>query len=254
MIGRSLTPEGEHELSMVRFDSPEFKARLLETLARIDVVMRKSLKPYVAFSGGKDSLVVGYLVEAVASRSVTMAWSDDELEYPETVELMSVLAGDPSFVITAGTSVHANWFQPWTDRPYWREPFLGTHTIAINQDDWMARRGYDLTFLGTRADESRKRRDWLHYAALKYGPSYPVRSGTRHRCCPIWDWSTSDVWALITGWRIPVNPVYTRMREAGIEPHRQRVGPLPLVPRSTLEVGWPETLDRLEQRYGKRWS
>ena len=41
--------------------------------------------------------------------------------------------------------------------------------------------------------------------------------------------------------------------EAGIDARRQRVGPLPLVPRATLEACWPELLPRLEARYGPRW-
>lgn len=253
-MSRILTDQGQRELDLIVFRSDAFRRRLFDTMARIEVTLRKATNPYVAFSGGKDSLVVGCLVERVAGQPVTMAWSDDELEYPETVALMTALVSDPNLVITTGASTHAGWFRPWTNAPYWREQLPGTHTIAIPQDDWMARRGYDLTFVGTRAEENRKRRDWLRLAHVQYGASYPVKGGTGHRCCPIWDWSSDDVWALIAGWGIPVNGAYAVYDRIEVARQYQRVGPLPLARRSHLEAGWPDLLQRLEKRYGTRWD
>ena len=159
------------------------------------------------------------------------------------------LAG-AQMLVTLGWAEHAGWFRPWRDQPYWREPLPGTVHVGMDVDDWMGQQGYDLTFLDTRAEESVKRRKWLsdHPDGL-----YRVRSGTGLRCTPIWDWSSDDVWALLAGWGLAYNPAYDRLTELGVPRERQRIGPLPLTPRSQLEAGWPDLLARLETRYGPRW-
>ena len=103
--------------------------------------------------------------------------------------------------------------------------------------------------LGLRAEESRKRRDWLiqHQDGIYRAP------GAEWRCSPIWDWRDADVWGYIAAHNVPINAAYLRFAEAGVERRAWRVGPLPLVPRATLEAGWPDMLARLEARYGERW-
>lgn len=252
---RSVSPEARRALSLEYATTNQHKHKVAQTVARIREALTASRMPYVAFSGGKDSLVLAWLVERITG-GVTLAWSDDELEYPETVEMMTTLhdTGSLAFAVTSGVSRHANWFAPWTDRPFWRDPLPGTIWIDGDQDDWMASQGYDLTFVGTRAEESRKRRDWLVYANATWGATYPTRSGTGTRCCPMWDWSSDDVWAYTVTHDVPVNPVYHRLAEIGVLPHKQRLGPLPLVPRAVLADRWPDLLTRLETRYGPRWT
>lgn len=243
--------------ALLLFEQECFRVKLLHTLARVTAALRHGDRPYVALSGGKDSLVVMALVERVRP-GTTLLWSDDELECPETVaymELMQRLAGD-QLVTARGWAQHAGWFHPWRDRPFWREPLPGTVAAGMEADDWMARRGHDLTFLGTRARESRKRRNWLVGVRAIHGEPgvYPVARGTGQRCCPIWDWTEDEVWALIAGWRLPYNAAYDRLAEIGVSRERQRIGPLPLTPRAILAEGWPDLLARLEARYGQRWG
>lgn len=237
-------------LSLIE-DQPQFVRKVSASVDVVRKALKRSKRPYVAFSGGKDSLCVLALVEAIRP-DITIAWTDDELEYPETVEYQRSVQeqyGD-QYVVTLGRSEHAGWFRPWTDQPYWRDPLPGSHRKTIPQDDWMAARGHDLTFTGVRAAESNARRMWLEDS----GPLYRVNSGTGRRCCPLWDWTDDDVWALIAVEGLPVNPVYQRLTEIGVRRDHQRVGPLPLSPRAHLVDGWPEMLDRLEARYGRRWD
>lgn len=245
-------------LGQEHFRSDRFQARLEEALRVVRHALASARNPYLAISGGKDSLVVAALCEVGAGRQITMHWTDDELEYPEIVGWMTLAqqaAGD-ALLITLGRSEHAGWFTPWMDKPFWREPLSGSHRKTTYADAWMARRGHDLTLLGTRAGESRKRRDWLLRVRAEQGASmiYPVSGGTGRRCCPIWDWTDDDVWALIAGWELPYCTAYDVLSDIGISRERQRLGPLPLTPRSTLRDGWPDLLARLEARYGERWS
>lgn len=225
--------------------------RVDEATAIIRKALARATRPYVAFSGGKDSTVAAALVLAVRPDAV-LHWTDDELEYPETVDLMRAYqdAYGEQFVVSLGRSEHAGWFTPWTDAPSWRDPLPGSQRKEIPADDWMAERGFDLTFLGTRAVESVRRADW--FAAS--GPLYRVTGGTGLRCCPLWDWSTADVWAYLDSPDISVNAAYLRLTEVGVSRERQRIGPLPLTPRDILARGWPDLLERLEARYGPRWS
>ncbi len=250
---RTANPEARAVLAREYAATDQHKRRVMAAIQRIQTALADSTQPYVAFSSGKDSMVVLALVERITG-GVVAHWTDDELEYPETVAMMEAMTGDLAFVTTLGRSEHAGWFTPWSDPPYWRDPLPGAIHKTMPADDYMASLGYDLTFTGVRAEESRKRRDWLRYADMTWGASYPVRSGTGRRCTPIHDWTVDDVWAYIATHNLPVNPVYHRLSEIGVPPHRQRMGPLPLARRADLEAGWPDLLARLESRYGNRWE
>lgn len=238
------------QVEHILYQSPTFRRKLDAAAAIVGEALKHAKRPYVAFSGGKDSLATMAVVHLIRP-DVPLAWSDDELEYPETVDYMQVIAdlAGPQLRITAGWTEHAGWFRPWRDRPFWRGPLPGTLSIAQPQDDWMALQGYDLTFTGLRMDENRRRRDWL----AQVGPLYHVKDGTQTRCCPIWDWTADDVWALIVGMKLPYNAAYDRYEEIYVPRQQQRVGPLPLAPRRYLAEGWPDTLARLEARYGRTW-
>lgn len=250
---RLVTTEGRRVLALEYARTDTHRQRVAGSVAMIQRARSHCRWPYVAFSGGKDSMVLLSLVEQL-SGGVVAAWSDDELEFPETVAMMEKMHGQMLFVVTLGYGRHGGWFTPWMDQPFWRDPFPDATRIDTDQDDWMASLGHDLTFLGTRAEESRKRRDWLTYAAWRWEGIYPVQSGTGTRCCPIWDWTVDDIWAYTLTHRLPVNPVYAKLDAIGVPVQRQRLGPLPLARRDDLEAGWPELLKRLERRYGTRWS
>lgn len=253
MIGGPVIGDGTAcQEAAVHAQSPLFRAKVAGALAVIGKALKKHKQPYVAFSGGKDSLVVLWLVEQLLP-TVAVHWSDDELEFPETVRYMeAILDSDPTgrFTVTLGGSIHAGWFRPWQDEPFWREPLPGTLAIYSDDvDEYWASNGYDLTFLGLRANENVRRQRWL----LDAGPIYKSKTGTGARCCPIWDWSEDDVWAAIAAYHLPYNPAYDTYTRAGIVRRQQRVGPVPLCPRRSMELGWPELLEQLEARYQRRW-
>jgi len=239
------------DLGHIHAQSAAFQRKLIAALALVSHAVRQAQRPYIAFSSGKDSVAITALVHRL-NPSVPLVWSDDELELPETIAYMDRLRrlAGPQLTITYGVARHAGWFDPWTDRPSWREPLPGTRRINQDVDDWQAGRGYDLTFTGLRMNENRRRRAWLTQA----GPLYQVRTGTGRRCCPLWDWTEDDVFALIAVWGLAYNPAYDRMEEMGVPRHAQRIGPLPLARRDHLADGWPDLLTRLEDRYGPRWT
>lgn len=244
----SAFPRGAPEERMA--DASRWRQHVADALTLVGHALNQARRPIVAVSGGKDSLATMALVLRLHP-TCPLVWSDDELEYPETVAYMTLLrelAGD-QLTVVCGHATHAGWFRAWSRSPAWRVPLPGSVTIPGLADDWLARQGYDCVFLGTRGSESRQRR--AHFA--RRGLLYQVRRGVPWRCSPIAAWTEDDVWGLIARWRLPYNAAYDRLRACGIARERQRVGPLPLVPRAMLLAGWPDLLDRLEARYGIRW-
>lgn len=240
-------------LARLHYESDRMRGLIASGLALVTQALDKGRNPYIAFSGGKDSLAVMGLVLTVRP-DVRLVWSDDELEYPETVEYMTTvqrLAGD-QLTITLGHVQHAGWFSPWADAPYWREPLPGSVRIEEPIEGWMVSGGYELAFTGLRRNENKHRRAWLATA----GPLYRAHTdaGMTWRSCPIHDWTEDDVWAYIVGRGLPYNRAYDVMEAARIPRRRQRVGPMCLTPRTIMEQCWPDELTRLEARYRRRWG
>jgi 3'-phosphoadenosine 5'-phosphosulfate sulfotransferase (PAPS reductase)/FAD synthetase len=234
----------------MRYRQPFFQRKLGRAREAVAAGLAAMRKPYVAFSGGKDSLVCLALVLEQAP-TVTVNWSDDELEHAETVAYNTSLASQMGFqfLVTAGYATHAGWFRPWYDRPYWRDPLPGTVEVGDRIETWMPKQGYDGTFLGLRKAENARRRQYL--GAM--GRLHSCVDGT-WRCNPLAGWTVDDVWALIAGWKLSYNPVYDRLAAIGVPRKLQRVGPLPLSPAWHLKLGWPEVYRRLVDRYGPRWD
>ena len=90
-----------------------------DTAAALEIIeqaLAKCHHPYIAFSGGKDSLVVEHLVHSVKP-DVEMIYCDDELLYPEHVDYIRQVKdreGDRLRLVSGG-GLHRQWFYPWND-------------------------------------------------------------------------------------------------------------------------------------------
>lgn len=234
---------------VLRYRLPSFQARIARTRNIVACGLEAMAKPYVAVSGGKDSLIVLSLV-AAQRPGVTAIWTDDELEHDEQMDYIPTVceALGAQLIVKTGTQVHGNWFRSWTDEPFWREPLPGTvvtrESIRVLAPRW----GYDGVFLGLRQEEACRRRVHLRVR----GPLYRGDAGL-WQCNPLSSWTVEDVWAMIAGMELAYNPVYDRLAGIGVIRDEQRVGPLPLSPGWHLRLGWPEMYRRLVARYGQRW-
>lgn len=231
-----------------RLRSWRAKVQRAEELTRR--ALEQARQPYVAWSGGKDSLVVMALAARVRP-GIQAIWSDDELEYPEQPAYVprAARAVGADIVICSGFARHAGWFWPWRDAPFWREPDPGMLWVREMMDTWSVRHGYDLCLLGLRKAESHYRR----IALSRFGVHYQHGTG-QWRCHPLAGWDVGDVWAAIAEWDLPYNPVYDVLTRIGVPRERQRVGPLPLSEGWMLREGWPATWRRLNDRYGNQWG
>lgn len=199
---------------------------------------------YVAVSGGKDSLVLLDLA-LQADRNVPVVFFDSGLEFPETVAYLDEL--ESHFDITIHTYparpsllellvADGSWSHQGTtygaSGPSLKDTLILEPSRAAHRDHGPGE------LWGVRAAESRGR-DWLYRRALAREtagcrcPSAADRllhHGGRVRRAdgtvaysPLWNWTTSDVWAHIARRRLPVNPIYSKLQRLGANERDLRV-------------------------------
>lgn len=243
-----ISPRTLTRADVLRARQPFFRRRVDEAFRRIEEALSVTGRPYVAFSGGKDSLVTLALASALRP-GIDAIWCDHELEHEESVRFITAINQSlpVTLRVTRCYSTHAGWFVPWTQEPPFREPLPGTFDLGDSIRVAGMAHGWDGALLGLRAEESAYRR--LNAAR---GPLYQVASGQWH-CLPLLGWTVDDVWAFIAGWDLPYNPVYDVLTRIGVPRSQQRIGPLPLARGWELRTGWPVLYERLVDRYGPRW-
>ncbi|WP_043650832.1 phosphoadenosine phosphosulfate reductase family protein [Cellulosimicrobium cellulans] len=226
---------------------------------------------YVAFSGGKDSLVVLHLVLQV-DPDVPVAFFDSGLEFPETYEYLAELAATWALnleVVPATTSAlevmatNGSWDH---NAPARETPAM--HRALITEPAAIAHDAYGVGELwGVRAQESRGRA--AAYAnALRaaecacttscVGRDRRARHGGRIARVdgtvaygPVWDWTTEEIWGHISRHQLPVNPVYDKLRRLGAPEHFLRVSAMLDGNRleegrvTWLRRGWPALFEEL---------
>jgi phosphoadenosine phosphosulfate reductase len=233
---------------------------------------------YVAFSGGKDSLIVLDIARA-AEPNVPVAFFDSGFEFPETYRYLSELIGNWGLArqfhwISARQTtlevLHAT--AAWDHHRSAPARRADLRDILITEPASRAHQAHGPGELwGVRAQESRGR------AAL-YAQALRAETAARCNpaCCPggvrarrgshggvirrtdgtvaygpVWNWTADDVWAYIARRRLPVNPVYAKLRRLGAPEHFLRVshmldgGRLEHGRVTWLRRGWPSLFDEL---------
>lgn len=240
----------------------QIHARILQHLEHHD--------GYLALSGGKDSLVVLDLVRQV-DPNVPVVFFDSGLEFPEThayidelrqrwrLNLHTIQASPTLLNILATNGT-------WNHRAR-EHPTPDLHQVLIANPSRQAHREHGPGELwGVRAAESKGRRT-AYSKALSTVPTCPCCRTTLDRLAahggvisrtdgtvaygPIWDWTDTEVWAHIAARRLPLNPVYQRLRQLGADEHALRIshvldaGLLESGRIVWLKRGWPDLYERL---------
>ena len=239
-------------------------------LARIEDHLARR-QGYVAFSGGKDSLVVLDLARRVDPQ-VPVVFFDSGLEYPQTYPYLEELAtrwrlnlhivdADPPLLtlLTHGGR--------WDHHAPIHDHGAGAiHEALISRPAAAAHRDHGPGELwGVRAGESAGRRIAYTKAltglqggcCTSPGQRRERHGGILHRhdgtvaYGPIWDWPTREVWAHIAREELPLNPVYEILRRIGAPEHALRIshlidgGRLEQGRLTWLRRGWPDLFDEI---------
>lgn len=160
----------------------------------------------VAFSGGKDSIVVADLVRrALKSKGVTptLFFADTTLELPDTYIFIEQLGGMGKIV---RTSPDVDFFElcDVLDPPSKMMRWCCTVLKAASANKMILRYDGDvLNFDGIRKAESRSR---SKYPPVRRNPKVPRQITAR----PILDWSSLAVWLYIFWRKLPINEAYKK--------------------------------------------
>lgn len=214
----------------------QFKRKLDRARRIVSVALDVPGASYVAFSGGKDSTVVANLVWE-QDPSIPGIWSDDEFFLPETKDYIERTQEKYDVRQIRTNASHTEWFNVEGD---WN----GIQEYATHHNMY-------LVFLGLRKEENSYRR--LHLS--RFGELFFSQYDDIWHCNPIASWSWMDVWAYIRSNELDYNRAYDKLGEIGIEPRRQRIGPLAqrralgYGQLSILKRGWPELFDQFADKF-----
>lgn len=224
----------------------KFKSGL--TLARNHV---DNYPGFVAFSGGKDSMVSLHLA-LQADPNIPVCFYDSGLEFPENVEYIHMISNlfNVNLHIIKSKPTLLDILQKEANFDHRRMPItLATSIIdakiTLPSEEAHRRFGQGRIW-GLRAEESRGRRMLL---VPKRG-SFTTKAGERV-ASPVWDWSGTQIFAYLQKNNIPMNPLYDKMKSLGVEEKGLRVGSI--LDGSNLDYGrvtwlkrgWPDIYESL---------
>ncbi|GAA1435860.1 hypothetical protein GCM10009616_34060 [Microlunatus lacustris] len=229
---------------------------------------------YVAFSGGKDSLVALHLTLAVEP-DIPVVFFDSGLEFPETYTYLSEVADRWRLNLNVVAATHTTLeilaaTGAWDHHATPAQCVPDLHQVLISEP---AARAHNLygpgEIWGVRAQESRGR-------AAAYANGLRAEQATTCRgCCsspqdsrahhgglirrvdgttafgPVWDWKTDEIWGYIARHHLPPNPVYAKLRRLGAPEHFLRVSHMLDATRleegrvTWLRRGWPAIFEDL---------
>jgi len=175
-------------------ETDEHKQKVEESQKLISRALTKARKPYVAFSGGKDSTCVLHLVLQQKPDVLVLHWDYGPYYIPRWLEA--------EFIENA-KKIGAKNIRVETSSEYKR---LGRKAINVLGRDYIGKilpklkeEGYDLAFVGLRKEEAVKRK-------------LRIESGTHigpiPECWPVGSWSWRDVWAYIFSRGLPYASIY----------------------------------------------
>lgn len=237
----------QRELLKNLADTKRYKTLLASTIALAKKILSQSQKPYIAFSGGKDSTVLLSIVRAIDS-SVVALMNHEEWLYPETTEFIETI---PNLVKIISPLYHSQFFTSWgkgkpntlPSNSIWFDPGRSPkayHFIGVQ--GWARKENYDCAFIGLRKEEAKYRE--IHLS--KHGKFFYCNADKINEANILADWSVEDIWTYLLANKVPYNRVYDRLCELNIPLHLQRVGPL-AVDRvlgfgqmAVLKRGWPD--------------
>lgn len=226
---------------------------------------------YLAFSGGKDSLVALHLTLQVAP-DVPVAFFDSGLEFPETYAYLEALADDWSLNLHVIQPRHTA-LEVMAGNGSWDHLAAGRampdlHQVLITEPAAAAHRAHGPGEVwGVRAQESRGRAAAYANALRAAVCEHPVPCSAQRRRAehggliarvdgtvalgPVWDWKTEEIWGYISHHQLPANPVYDRLARLGAPERYLRVsamldGNILAEGRITwLRRGWPVLFEEL---------
>lgn len=178
-------------------ETDEFEQKRKEAVEVIKQTLKRFNKPYIAYSGGKDSTALMHMI--LQFKDVTVVhWDYGPYFIPRPIEREIIEIArkcGAKDIITLTSSLY---------RKLGRKArgVLGRHFIGIEIPK-LIEQGYDAAFLGLRAEESVKRR-------FRTEGFYEYDDKGITNVFPIRNWTWRDVWAYIVSNNVPYLSYYDK--------------------------------------------
>lgn len=177
--------------------SSEFRALVGRTREYIRDCLEKARKPFVAFSGGKDSTVMLYLVLQEFPDVMVYHWDYGPYLMPREFEREILHNARILGAKNLRVETSALYLREKRDaRNVWGRVYFGCVLPQLRAE------GYDGVFVGIRKEESLRRKRRINAQRWLSG---------MQEFWPLADWTWMDVWASVWGWNLPYPSVYDRL-------------------------------------------
>ncbi|AGI85428.1 putative RNA modification enzyme consisting of a 3-phosphoadenosine 5-phosphosulfate sulfotransferase fused to RNA-binding PUA domain protein [Candidatus Methanomethylophilus alvi Mx1201] len=197
---------------MVQKNAPIMDIIVADTKRRAKELYDKDISrcdiAYIAFSGGKDSLVLLDICNQVFPTSAPVIFSDTDMELPDTYHIwdsIKQLYPEREFIRAVSEKpALVNWqlFGPPSRGLRWCCPVHKSTPAIITLKHKLFKESIKvMAFVGVRRDES--------YARSLYEDSSDgVKNASQLNRMPILDWGAHEVWLYLYSRHLPINPAY----------------------------------------------
>lgn len=167
----------------------EFKKKLEKAEEIIRDALKRSKKPYIAFSGGKDSTCLLHLV--LKQKPDILVWHWDYGKYMPR-EFEKEIIRNAKIIGAKNIRIDTSKAYRYKEKVFYRV-FFGRVLPSLKAE------GYDGVFVGLRKQESISRRERIKAKRT---------IGTIQEYWPLQDWDWKDVWAYIFDNNLPYHSAY----------------------------------------------
>lgn len=180
--------------------TPQYRQTVQSTKQEIRTVLQRYKRPYVAYSGGKDSLVVLHLCLQEKPIEV-FHWNYQKHLMPFEEEVLQNAYKLGEVELTVRTSAkYAN------EKLARHVHIMGA--MFHHLDRLIKEKGWDLAILGLRKEEGVKRKHRCNTENLRYMKEYGITM-----YYPVRDWSWLDIWAYIVSNKLSYPKVYDTLAQ-----------------------------------------
>lgn len=232
----------------LQYKLPAMKYKMATAQRILMAFLKRTSKPYVAFSTGKDSLVALDLVLSMRP-DIDIVFHDEDWVIPGTIEnLEAIELYYDKHIIRVRERYAADEFK----KEYGQWPICWQpRAVNFEADHWdeiVSHYGWDGAIIALRSEESTQRAFTLR-RPLRWN-----KTAEEWRVSPTHDWNYRDVWAYIIGKRLLYHPAYEKLIDSGVEPKFARIGPLTAVRvyqygvLSKVKYLWPDCWNRFTEQ------